>query len=48
MSRERPEPMQVVKERRDAALNALVDGVSYIRFLGITFDRRGDELTGGC
>lgn len=46
MSRTRPEPMQVVKERRDAALNALVDGVPYIRFLGITFDRRGDELTG--
>lgn len=46
MSRERPEPMQVVKERRDAALNVLVDGVPYIRFLGITFDRRGDELTG--
>jgi len=40
-----PEPVQVVKQRRDAALNALVDGVPYIRFLGITFDRRGDELT---
>ena len=42
----RPEPIQVVKQRRDAALRALVDGVPYIRFLGITFDRRGDELTG--
>ncbi|RKT30928.1 acyl-coenzyme A thioesterase PaaI-like protein [Roseovarius halotolerans] len=40
-----PEPVQVVKQRRDAALNALVEGVPYIRFLGITFDRRGDELT---
>jgi len=38
--------MQVVKQRRDAALDALVDGVPYIRFLNITFDRRGDELTG--
>lgn len=38
--------MQVVKQRRDAALRALVDGVPYIRFLGIEFDRRGDELTG--
>ena len=37
--------MQVVKQRRDAALRALVTGVPYIRFLGIEFDRRGDELT---
>mgnify|MGYP000859538542 CR=1 FL=1 len=40
-----PEPVQVVKERRDAALKALVHGVPYIQFLGIEFDRRGDELT---
>ncbi len=45
MSRPRPEPVQVVKQRRDAALSALVDAVPYIRFLNITFDRRGDELT---
>ncbi|SDN53190.1 Acyl-coenzyme A thioesterase PaaI, contains HGG motif [Lutimaribacter pacificus] len=45
MSRKRPEPVQVVKQRRDAALNALVHGVPYIKFLGIEFDRRGDELT---
>lgn len=45
MSRPRPEPMQVVKQRRDAALAALVHGVPYISFLGIEFDRRGDELT---
>ena len=43
--RPRPEPVQDVKRRRDAALAALVDGVPYIRFLGIGFDRRGDELT---
>jgi len=41
----RPEAVQVVKQRRDTALAALVEGVPYIRFLGITFDRRGDELT---
>lgn len=41
----RPEPVQVVKERRDAALSALVDRVPYIGFLGVQFDRRGDELT---
>lgn len=43
--RKRPEPMQVVKERRDSALATLVAGVPYIQFLNITFDRRGDELT---
>lgn len=41
----RPEPVQVVKERRDRALAALVRGVPYITFLGIEFDRKGDELT---
>ena len=44
-SRPKPEPVQVVKQRRDAALNALVHGVPFIRFLDIGFDRRGDELT---
>ncbi len=43
--RTRPEPVQVVKQRRDAALQRLVGGVPYIQFLGIQFDRRGDELT---
>jgi acyl-coenzyme A thioesterase PaaI-like protein len=41
----RPEPVQVVKQRRDAALQKLVAGVPYIQFLGIEIDRRGDELT---
>jgi acyl-coenzyme A thioesterase PaaI-like protein len=45
MARSRPEPLQVVKQRRDAALKALVDGVPYIGFLGVAFERRGDELT---
>ncbi len=45
MARPKPEPVQVVKQRRDAALKALVDGVPYIRFLGVAFERRGDELT---
>ena len=43
--RKRPEPVQVVKQRRDGVLSALVHGVPYIRFLGIEFERRGDELT---
>lgn len=45
MTRRRPEPVQVVKERRDAALTALVEGVPFVRRLGVRFDRRGDELT---
>lgn len=45
MPRPQPEPVQVVKQRRDAALQALTDTVPYIRFLGVAFDRRGDELT---
>lgn len=45
MTRAKPEPVQVVKQRRDAALRALVEGVPYIQYLGIQFDRRGDELT---
>ncbi|WP_227267507.1 PaaI family thioesterase [Roseobacter weihaiensis] len=44
--RSKPEPVQVIKKRRDATLRALVDGVPYIRFLGIELERRGDELTG--
>jgi acyl-coenzyme A thioesterase PaaI-like protein len=45
VSRKPPEPVQIVKQRRDGALAALVDSVPYARFLGIAFDRRGDELT---
>ena len=45
MARPAPDPVQVVKQRRDAALAALVEGVPYIQYLGIRFDRRGDELT---
>ncbi|WGH78834.1 PaaI family thioesterase [Jannaschia ovalis] len=46
MNRPAPEPIQIVKQRRDGALRALVEGVPYVRFMGISFDRRGDELTG--
>ena len=44
-TRKRPEPVQVVKSRRDGALAWLVGGIPYVQFLGIAFDRRGDELT---
>ena len=45
MNRPAPEPVEIVKERRDRTLSALIDGVPYIKTLGVTFDRRGDELT---
>ena len=40
-----PEPMQVVKTRRDGLLVKLTEAVPYVAFLGVEFDRRGDELT---
>ena len=40
-----PEPVEVVKGRRDAALSALVARIPFVTFLGVQFDRRGDELT---
>ncbi len=43
--RAKPEPVQVVKERRDATLAALVARVPFIRTMGIQFERHGDELT---
>lgn len=45
MNRPRPEPMPVVKYRRDAALLRLTSRVPYIAHLGISFQRHGDELT---
>ncbi|MCJ1900285.1 MULTISPECIES: PaaI family thioesterase [Paracoccus] len=41
----RNEPLDAIKSRRNNTLNALVSSVPYIRWLGIGFDRRGDELT---
>lgn len=45
MTRKAPEPVQIIKQRRDAALRALVEGIPYARFLNIGFERHGDELT---
>lgn len=45
MSQGAPEPVQVIKERRDTGLKALAGAIPYVKFLGIGFDRRGDELT---
>ncbi len=42
---DKPEPVQVVKQRRDAALLRVTAAVPYIQYLGMQFDRRGDELT---
>lgn len=46
MTRRPPEPVALIKQRRDRALSVLVEAVPYIGFLGVSFDRRGDELTG--
>lgn len=46
MALNRNEPLDQIKTRRDSALRALVAGVPYMQWLGIHFDRRGDELTG--
>ena len=45
MSQRPHEPVQVVKQRRDAALARMVEAVPYAGFLGVTFERKGDELT---
>ncbi len=39
------EPMQDVKNRRDGVLRAFVDSVPFHKFMGIDFERKGDELT---
>lgn len=39
------EPLEQIKARRDTALRTLVAGVPYAAWLGVSFDRRGDELT---
>ncbi|MCR8826214.1 PaaI family thioesterase [Pseudosulfitobacter koreensis] len=36
---------QALRHRWDVSLNALATSVPYIAYLGIDFDRRGDELT---
>jgi uncharacterized protein (TIGR00369 family) len=45
MTRRPPESVDVVKTRRDSALSALKTQVPYAAYLGISFERRGDELT---
>lgn len=40
-----PEPVQQVKQRRDAALARMAGRIPYAAFLGASFERRGDELT---
>ena len=40
------EPVAALKARRDEALSRLVDRSPYHQFLGVSFQRYGDELTG--
>lgn len=39
------ENLQDVKRRRDGVLGGLVGRIPYLKFMHISFDRRGDELT---
>lgn len=39
------ESVQDLKERRDRVLKRLTGSVPYVQFMGISFERRGDELT---
>ncbi|MGB1235599.1 MAG: PaaI family thioesterase [Planktomarina sp.] len=41
----RPDPVEAVKDRRDAALAAIVAQIPYAAFQGVSFDRHGDQLT---
>ncbi|AGT07742.1 PaaI family thioesterase [Paracoccus aminophilus] len=41
----RNEPLGAIKSRRDATLKAIASSMPYANWLGISFDRRGDELT---
>jgi acyl-coenzyme A thioesterase PaaI-like protein len=40
-----PEPVALIKKRRNEALSKLIESIPYISFLGVGFDRRGDEIT---
>lgn len=39
------ESLNQIRSRRDGALKALVSNIPYAEWMGISFDRRGDELT---
>lgn len=39
------EPVGIVRSRRDMALQAVLASIPYAEWLGVGFDRRGDELT---
>ena len=45
MAKPSPEPVAWLKNRRNKALSKLIDSIPYISFLGVDFDRRGDEIT---
>ena len=40
-----PEPVALIKKRRNKALSQLIESIPYISFLGVDFDRRGNEIT---
>ena len=45
MEKNSPEPVALIKKRRNEAFSKLINSIPYISFLGVKFDRRGDEIT---
>ena len=45
MAKTCPEHAQALKQKKDKVLAAVVRSIPYLNFMGISFDRRGDELT---
>lgn len=39
------ESVQLIKKRRDAVLEEFINDIPYLQFMGISFERRGNELT---
>ena len=46
MTGERNEPVDQIKRRRDGVLQSLVRSIPFAHFLGVSFERHGNELTG--
>ena len=45
MGSDRNEPVNEIKRRRDGILQTIVKSIPFIEFMGISFERHGNELT---
>lgn len=45
MAKSCPKHAHALKQKKDEALAVVVHSIPYLHFMGISFDRRGDELT---